>query len=265
MTMLDKVRNSVSRRGFLGALGLGGVALTLPGGARARAKVEVDILPLDAAPKAGLIGPFTLPDLPYGYDALEPYIDTMTMMLHHDRHHATYVKELNDALAPFPDLATKNVVDLLTNLDSLPASIQTFVRNNGGGHVNHSIFWPTMTGNSSRRPTGTLLTALEGTFGSFDSFKGQFNFVSTRRFGSGWGWLVLDKARKLSIISTPNQDSPYMMGLIPIFGIDVWEHAYYLRYNNRRAEYLDRWWNVANWTAIQQRYEEGVVSVSRRS
>jgi len=196
---------------------------------------------------------FELPPLPYDYNALEPYIDTQTMQLHHDKHHAAYVTNLNNALQghAFANLA---VEDVIVRLNELPENIRTAVRNNGGGHINHTMFWELMTPNGSSTPTGDLATAINAKFGSFDAFKTAFNDAGVKRFGSGWAWLVLDKSGNLAITSTPNQDSPLIDGNSPILGNDVWEHAYYLKYQNRRPEYLNAWWNVVNWDVVGERY-----------
>ncbi|MBC5794451.1 superoxide dismutase [Sphaerospermopsis sp. LEGE 00249] len=197
-----------------------------------------------------------LPPLPYAYDALEPHIDTRTMQFHHDKHHAAYVNNLNKALDKYPELKNKTVEQLLQNLDNVPADIRTTVRNNGGGHVNHSMFWKIMKPNGGGEATGEIATAINKTFGSFADFKKQFNEAGGGRFGSGWVWLVRNKNGKLEITTTANQDSPLMEGKYPIFGNDVWEHAYYLKYQNRRPEYLDAWWNVVNWDEINQRFAD---------
>ncbi len=200
---------------------------------------------------------FELPPLPYAYDALEPYIDTQTMQLHHDKHHATYVNNLNAALQSSAELASLSVEDLVRRLKDVPESARTAVRNNGGGHVNHSMFWQIMKPNGGGEPTGELASAIQQAFGSFDAFKAQFNDAGVKRFGSGWAWLVIDQSGKLAVISTANQDSPLMDGLYPVIGNDVWEHAYYLKYQNRRPDYLNAWWNVVNWDEIARRYSQG--------
>ena len=201
---------------------------------------------------------FELPPLPYDYSALEPYIDTQTMQLHHDKHHQTYVTNVNNALQGHDQLAAMSVDDLLRNIKQVPESIRTAVQNNAGGHSNHSMFWNIMQPNGGGEPTGNLASAIQQAFGSFDAFKTAFNDAGTKRFGSGWAWLVLDTNRKLQVISTANQDSPLMSGMYPVMGNDVWEHAYYLKYQNRRPEYLNAWWNVVNWDAIAHRYEQGL-------
>ncbi len=196
---------------------------------------------------------FNLPDLPYEYNALEPFIDEETMHLHHDKHHATYVKNLNDALAANPDLAVMDIEDLLKDLDQVPDSVRTKVRNNGGGHANHSLFWSIMGPSSEKEPTGELAEAIKQSFGDFTQFKEKFAAAALGRFGSGWVWLVYDQGM-LSIMDIPNQDSPLSEGKTPLLGLDVWEHAYYLKYQNRRAEYVDSWWNVVNWQEVTARY-----------
>ena len=200
---------------------------------------------------------FEVPPLPYDYNALEPYIDTQTMQLHHDKHHAAYVNNLNAALQSHTELASRSVEDLIRRINDVPESIRTAVRNNGGGHVNHSMFWQIMKPNGGGQPGGELGSAIDQTFGSFDQFKAAFNDAGVKRFGSGWAWLVLDSSGKLSVISSANQDSPLMDGLYPVMGNDVWEHAYYLKYQNRRPDYLAAWWNVVNWDEVARRYQQG--------
>lgn len=199
---------------------------------------------------------FELPHLPYRYDSLEPHIDARTMEIHHKNHHGTYVKNLNAALEGHPDLAKKSIEELLTNLDRIPEDIRTTVRNNGGGHFNHSLFWTTMGQGKGGRPTGELSHRITEGFKSFDGFREEFKKAALGRFGSGWIWLVIGEKEKLSIISTPNQDCPLMEKKSRILmGLDVWEHAYYLKYQFRRADYVDSWWNVVDWEAVAQRYE----------
>ena len=200
---------------------------------------------------------FELPPLPYDYNALEPYIDTQTMQLHHDKHHQAYVTNLNNALQGQEQFASMSIDDLIRNINQVPDNIRTVVRNNGGGHLNHSMFWLIMKPNGGGQPTGALASAIQQAFGSFDQFKAAFNDAGVKRFGSGWAWLVLDSNGKLAVISTANQDSPLMDGLFPVMGNDVWEHAYYLKYQNRRPEYLNAWWNVVNWDEIARRYQQG--------
>ena len=199
---------------------------------------------------------FEVPPLPYDYNALEPYIDTQTMQLHHDKHHAAYVNNLNNAVKD-TNFASMNVDDILRHINDVPQNIRTAVQNNAGGHSNHSMFWTIMKPNGGGAPTGALANAINQTFGSFDQFKAAFNDAGAKRFGSGWAWLVLDQNGKLSVISTANQDSPLMTGLYPVMGNDVWEHAYYLKYQNRRPDYLAAWWNVVNWDEIARRYQQG--------
>ena len=198
-----------------------------------------------------------LPALPYDYSALEPYIDEQTMHLHHDKHHATYVTNLNNALKDQSEYASLSAEDLVRRLSEVPESIRTAVRNSGGGHVNHTMFWQIMKPQGGGEPTGALASAIQSAFGSFDAFKTALNDAGAKRFGSGWAWLVLDKSGKLSVTSTANQDNPLTDGLYPVLGNDVWEHAYYLKYQNRRPEYLNAWWNVVNWDEVARRYEQG--------
>lgn len=241
-----------SRRNFLGLLGAGttvtffgtltGTSWANPAGSSAPATAieTTDV--------------FKLPPLTYAYDALEPHIDATTMKFHHDKHHAAYVKNLNAAVAKYPQLKTKTVEELLLSLNTLPKDIQTTVRNNGGGHLNHSMYWEIMGPKGGGAPTGAIATAINTNFGSFDRFKTQFNEAGTKVFGSGWAWLARSTDGKLQIISTPNQDNPITQGLYPIMGNDVWEHAYYLKYQNRRPEYLSAWWNVINWHEVNNRF-----------
>jgi superoxide dismutase, Fe-Mn family len=212
------------------------------------------LLPLNYARAEVQEGPFKLPPLPYSYDALEPYIDSKTMQIHYEKHHGTYVENLNKAVNKYPELKDKSLEYLMINLDKLPADIREAVRNNGGGHYNHSLFWTIMGKNKGGEPKGKLKEDLDKTFGSFENFKKEFKAAATGRFGSGWAWLIRNKEGKLEILSTPNQDSPIMNGVTPIMGLDVWEHAYYLKYQNKRAEYIDNWWNVVNWDEVEKRY-----------
>ena len=205
---------------------------------------------------------FTLPPLPYSSDALEPYIDRQTMEIHHDKHHGTYVKNLNAALEKYPELKSKSIEDLLRAINTVPADIRTAVRNNGGGHANHSMFWLIMAPNAGGQPTGAIADALKSSFGSFDTFKNEFTKAALGRFGSGWAWVV-DQGGRLVIESTANQDSPLMEGRKPVFGLDVWEHAYYLKYQNRRADYIEAWWNVVNWTEINKRLSREMAGAAR--
>lgn len=196
---------------------------------------------------------FTLPPLPYPADALEPHIDKTTMEIHHDKHHNAYVTNLNKALESAPDLAGKSLEELLANnCAAVPENIRTAVRNNGGGHANHSFFWPILGPKAGGAPTGEIASVIQSNFGSFDAFKEKFNAAAASRFGSGWAWLLKDRSGKFEITSTANQDSPLMEGKKPVLGLDVWEHAYYLKYQNRRPEYIAAWWNVVNWDAVNK-------------
>lgn len=200
---------------------------------------------------------YEVPPLPYDYAALEPYIDAETMKLHHDKHHQAYVTNANAALDKHPELASKSVDDLLRDLNAIPEDVRTALRNNAGGHSNHSMFWAIMgpAGQNGGAPTGALADQIKADFGDFEAFKKTFNETTAKQFGSGWGWLVWQDG-KLKIITTPNQDSPLSQGLYPILGNDVWEHAYYLKYQNRRPEYLAAWWNVVNWNEVAKRFEK---------
>ena len=201
--------------------------------------------------------PFTLPALPYAPDALEPHIDKMTMEIHHGKHHQAYITNLNKALESAPELAGKTVEELLANNCAIvPDAIKTAVRNNGGGHVNHSMFWTILGPNAGGAPVGNLASAINGSFGSFDAFKEKFNAAATTRFGSGWAWL-LKTGGGVEITSSANQDSPIMEGKFPVIGLDVWEHAYYLKYQNRRPEYIGAWWNAVNWQEAEKRFNAG--------
>lgn len=197
---------------------------------------------------------YTLPDLPYAYDALEPYIDEETMHLHHDKHHNTYVTNLNSTIEKYPELGEKTIEELLSDMDAIPTDIKTAVRNNGGGHANHSFFWEIMAPNAGGEPTGEIKEAINEAFGDFSSFKEEFKKAAAGRFGSGWAWLVMENG-KLAITSTANQDSPLMEGKTPILGLDVWEHAYYLKYKNVRPDYIAAFWNVINWDEVNKRFE----------
>jgi Fe-Mn family superoxide dismutase len=233
--------NQVTRRQVLQSAAASAAVLTLsPLSVRAQDKKE-----------AG----FKLPPLPYAYDALMPHIDEETMKIHHDKHHAAYVTNLNKALAGHPDLLSKeHVSDILRNIESVPKDIYTAVVNNGGGHANHTMFWRIMGPKGGGQPSGELAKAIDAAFESFDKFQAKLSAAATTQFGSGWGWLVLNKG-KLEVYGDKNQDSPYMKGHSPIMGIDVWEHAYYLKYRNLRADYIKAWWNVVNWDAVTERYK----------
>ncbi len=196
---------------------------------------------------------YELPALPYDYAALEPHIDEATMKLHHDKHHGTYVTNLNGAVEKHPELAKHTPEDLLRSLDTVPDDVKAVVRNNGGGHVNHTMFWTIMKPGGGGEPTGAIADKIKEDFGSFEDFKKLFNETTAKQFGSGWGWLVLDGG-KLKIVTTPNQDNPISQGKFPILGNDVWEHAYYLKYQNRRPEYLAAWWNTVNWDEVNKRF-----------
>lgn len=196
-----------------------------------------------------------LPSLPYAKDALEPHIDAQTMEIHHGKHHQAYITKLNDAIKGKAELESKSINDLISNLDAVPADIRTAVRNNGGGHANHSLFWKLMGPNAGGEPTGKLADAIKSTFGSFDAFKEKFEAAGATRFGSGWAWLIVNKSGQLEVTSTPNQDSPVMDGNKPVLGCDVWEHAYYLKYQNRRPDYLKAFWNVVNWAEAGKNFE----------
>ena len=198
---------------------------------------------------------FQLPPLPYDFGALEPHIDAQTMQIHHDKHHGAYVTNLNAAIEKHPELASKSAEDIIGNLNSVPEDVRAAVRNNGGGHVNHSMFWTIMAKNAGGEPSGKLGDEIKKAFGSFAEFQTKFNDAGVKRFGSGWAWLVRTKTGKLDIISTANQDNPMMEGHWPIMGNDVWEHAYYLKYKNVRADYLKAWWNVVNWKEVEKRFK----------
>ncbi|MEO5511886.1 MAG: superoxide dismutase [Longimicrobiales bacterium] len=199
--------------------------------------------------------PYKLPDLPYAFDALEPHIDAKTMEIHHDKHHAAYTNNLNAALEKHPDIQGTRIEDLLRNIETVPEDIRNAVRNNGGGYVNHTLFWEIMVPNGGGEPAGELMDAIKATFGSFDDFKTKIQAAGVGQFGSGWAWLAKTGEGKLEIYGTPNQDTPIMKGHTPILGVDVWEHAYYLNYQNRRPDYLAAWWNTVNWDNVSSRFE----------
>jgi Fe-Mn family superoxide dismutase len=198
--------------------------------------------------------PFALPEVGYPYDALEPHIDARTMEIHHSKHHAAYTTNLNKALESHADLQKKSVEQLVTDLDAVPEAIRNAVRNNGGGYLNHALFWDIMTPGGSKEPSGALADAIERDVGSLDDLKSKLQAAAVGQFGSGWGWLCKDAGGKLSIVPTPNQDTPLMHGKTPILGVDVWEHAYYLKYQNRRPDYVTAWWNVVNWDKVGARF-----------
>ncbi|HSJ25692.1 MAG TPA: superoxide dismutase [Longimicrobiales bacterium] len=199
--------------------------------------------------------PFKLPDLPYAHDALEPHIDAKTMEIHHGKHHQAYTTKLNEALEKHPDLQSKSIEDLLRGIDSVPEDIRTAVRNNGGGYHNHDLFWQIMGPNGGGEPTGALADAINTKFGSFSDFRQKVSAAGAGQFGSGWAWLVVADGG-IDVYSTANQDSPLMKGHRPILGVDVWEHAYYLKYQNRRPDYLEAWWNTVNWDEVSKRYSD---------
>jgi Fe-Mn family superoxide dismutase len=201
----------------------------------------------------GTVTAHEVPALPYAYNALEPHIDEQTMHLHHDKHHAAYVTKLNGAIEKHPELGSKSPEDLLRNLSALPEDVRGVIRNNGGGHVNHTMFWQIMGPQKGGNPTGAVADAINKTFGSFDAFKEKFEAAGVNQFGSGWAWLVKTKSGEFKITSTPNQDNPISNGEFPVLGNDVWEHAYYLKYQNRRPDYLKAWWNVVNWDEVNKR------------
>jgi len=211
--------------------------------------------PNSAAPAPAASGPFMLPPLPYAYDALEPFIDARTMEIHHDKHHAAYVANLNKAVAEFPDVAKMPVADLLKDLNAIPEKIRTAVRNQGGGHFNHSLFWQ-MLKKDGGEPAGNLAKGIDAAFGNFSAFKENFSKAAAGQFGSGWAWLVIDASKQLSIVATANQDSPVSAGKQPLLGVDVWEHAYYLKYQNRRPEYVAAFFHVINWDFVAERYQK---------
>jgi Fe-Mn family superoxide dismutase len=231
----------LNRRGFITQAGLGAAALVLGSGKSVRAQ-----------------GGWTLPKLPYGYDALEPHIDAQTMKIHHDLHHQAYVDNLNKALAGQADLLKLPIDQLMRDIDKVPSAQRQAVINNGGGHANHTLFWEIMGPKAGGEPSGALGKAITAAFGSFDKFQTALGTAGLTRFGSGWSWLVVGKEQKLQVLSSPNQDSPLLTGQTPVLGLDVWEHAYYLKYQNRRGDYIKAWWNVVNWPAVAERYEKAL-------
>ncbi|MCE9557286.1 MAG: superoxide dismutase [Planctomycetes bacterium] len=244
---------ALPRRNFI--RGLAGAALSATVVAGPVSKL-LGADPVKAAPPAPPTGPFKLPPLPYAYDALEPSIDKLTMQIHHDKHHQAYINNLNIAVKGNAELSAMSVDEIVKNLDKVPESIRTAVRNNGGGHANHTLFWEIMGPGAGGEPKGKLLAAIKSSFGSFAKFKEEFTKAASTRFGSGWAWLNADKSGKLSIESLPNQDSPLSTGKTPILGLDVWEHAYYLKYQNKRPDYIAAWWNVVNWDAVAKKYAQ---------
>lgn len=244
------MNNELSRRDWLKGLAIGAAALTsgrLFGDANAQPPASM------AAPASGPTGPFRLPPLPFPAAALEPHIDAMTMEIHHGKHHAAYVNNLNKALVGHADLAAKSIEEILTGLDMVPEAIRTAVRNNGGGHCNHALFWTSMAPGKGGAPTGKMADLLSTHLGGFEKFKEAMTQSAMTRFGSGWAWLVQNADGKLEVVSTANQDSPLTDGKRPIVGVDVWEHAYYLKYQNRRADYLAAWWNTVDWGTVSAR------------
>ncbi len=203
-----------------------------------------------------------LPDLPYSSDALEPYIDAETMKIHHGKHHATYVDKLNAALDKYPELSTLSIDELMQNLSSVPDEIQTDIQNHGGGHANHSFFWPLLGKSKEDRPLGELKEAIDKSFSSFEKFKDEFQSVSIKHFGSGWSWLSMDRFGNLLVHCSPNQHNPMMIGLMPVIGLDVWEHAYYLKYRNRRADYVNAFWNIVNWEQAENNYRKAIMKLN---
>lgn len=253
---------ALNRRHFLSLIGAstGAASLGVIGFSNRFAGTEAVASPLRSGTSIAQAAsePFTLPPLPYDYNALEPYIDAETMQFHHDKHHAAYVKNLNAAVAQYPELKGMTAEELVRQINTVPEPIRTAVRNNGGGHVNHTMFWEIMSPNGGTL-SGPIEAAIRQSFGSFEAFKTAFNEAGAKRFGSGWAWLVMMPDGKLTITSTANQDSPLMEGAYPIMGNDVWEHAYYLTYRNKRDEYLNAWWNVVNWEEVNRRYERAMA------
>ena len=241
----------MTRRHAVKTAALASVALAALPGAVAQTRSVAPVIATQG-------GPFRLPPLPYAYDALEPYIDARTMEIHHDKHHAAYVANLNKAVAGFPDVAKMSVEDMLKDLDAIPEKIRPAVRNNGGGHYNHSLFWQMLKKDSSR-PKGTLAAAIDRRFGGFSDFKAGWTKAALGQFGSGWAWLVVDAKKELGIEPTANQDSPISQGNQPLLGVDVWEHAYYLKYQNRRPEYVAAFVNGINWEFVSERYERATA------
>lgn len=253
---------TVKRRNFLFLLGAGAGSVALGACSSTpliKASRAAELSQAGGAQPDPKTMAFELPPLPYNYNALEPYIDAQTMRFHHDNHHATYVKNLNAAIDKHPELKGKPVEALLSNLNSVPEDIRTTVRNNGGGHVNHTMFWQIMSPNGGGEPTGAIAAAIKQTFGSFDAFKQKFNETASNHFGSGWAWLVRTSDGKLQITDTFNQDSPLIKGYYPIMGNDLWEHAYYLKYQNRKADYFSAWWNVVNWSEVNKRFAQATT------
>lgn len=241
----------LSRRDLLKTIGVGAAGILATQWNMLGAEPKASTAP--ASPPPGGSTGFTLPPLPYAYDALEPHIDARTMEIHYTKHHQAYITNLNKALEGHPDLQKKGVEGLLREIQSVPEAIRTAVRNNAGGDANHTLFWSIMKPSGGGEPTGPLADKIAQKFGGFSKFKEQFTEAAMKRFGSGWAWLVKDKAGELAVLSTANQDSPLMEGQVPLLGLDVWEHAYYLKFQNRRVEYVAAWWNVVNWDAVARR------------
>jgi Fe-Mn family superoxide dismutase len=204
--------------------------------------------------------PYFLPELPYSYDHLEPYIDTLTMQIHHQKHHQTYINNLNQVIEKYPELQNLDLENILKNLENIPEEIRTTIRNNGGGHLNHTFFWEILQHKEFQEPQNDLLKKIIEDFGYFENFKKEFSETANKHFGSGWAWLVLTKDKKLKVYSLPNQDNPLMFKDIPIMGLDVWEHAYYLKYQNRRAEYVENFWNIVNWRKVEENFQKAFLS-----
>lgn len=255
------ITKSISRRNMIGgltAMGAGAALVTVPQFAASAASASrAQSTPATDAPE----GPFTLAPLPYDYAALEPHIDAMTMEIHHDRHHQAYVDNLNKAIADLPDLHTMSADELIQSLDQVPEEKQMAVRNNAGGHVNHTLFWELMTPDGGGEPSGAIADAIAADFGDLAALQEAVTTAGLGRFGSGWAWLVVGEDGKLAVTSTPNQDNPVMDGgSAPVLGVDVWEHAYYLKYQNKRKDYLTAWWNTVNWETVNARYEQALSS-----
>jgi len=204
--------------------------------------------------------PYFLPPLPYSYDHLEPYIDKLTMEIHHQKHHQGYINNLNKAMEEYPDLQNLDLENIIKNLENIPENIRLTVRNNGGGHLNHTFFWEILQHSEFQKPEGDLLKKIIEDFGSFENFKNEFSETANKHFGSGWAWLVLTKEKKLKIYSLPNQDNPLMLKEIPIMGLDIWEHAYYLKYQNRRTEYVENFWNIINWRKVEENFQKAYLN-----
>lgn len=247
---VDKKKREFLKFGFFSAAALW-LPFSYPFKAFAR---QIDKNTYTSINKGGNLMSHELPKLTYAYDALEPHIDAKTMEIHHSKHHQAYVNKLNDALDKHPELKAKSIEDLLKDLNAIPEDIRTAVRNNGGGHANHTLFWTVMGPNSGGAPTGALGDDINSTFGSLEKLQEQFSAAGAGRFGSGWAWLIVDGGGKLAVTSTPNQDNPVSDGHTPILGLDVWEHAYYLNYQNRRPDYIKAWWNVVNWDQVGKNY-----------